>query len=190
MQVRKLESTLGSCVGASGSFFACRRNICLALKRETCSDLQLSLEAVKQGYKVIHDENLIVSYSGDTIFSGESKRKERTIAHGIYTIFTYREMLNPLNFGLFSFQIFSHKICRWICVPFFFLLLIEQYYFIIVAFSIGIVSHYILLRLMGFSLLPIKSLSFLAASMLGLLLALKGLLYGKVYSIWEPTKRK
>ena len=43
----------------------------------------------------------------------ELRRKIRTIARGMDTLHYMRSMLNPFRYGLFSWMLFSHKVCRW-----------------------------------------------------------------------------
>ena len=47
----------------------------------------------------------------------ELQRKIRTVVRGIFVLATNRRMLNPLRYGLLSWQLASHKLCRWL-VPF------------------------------------------------------------------------
>ena len=51
----------------------------------------------------------------------EYSRKVRTVIRGITALARHTEVLNPATFGLFSFQVISHKLLRW-AVPWFLLL--------------------------------------------------------------------
>jgi hypothetical protein len=44
----------------------------------------------------------------------------RTIVHGMVVLFSHLELLNPLRHGLFSWQLASHKLFRWM-LPYAFL---------------------------------------------------------------------
>ena len=44
----------------------------------------------------------------------EFDRKVRTVLRGICTLMRGAPLLNPLRYGLFSWQLFSHKLCRWL----------------------------------------------------------------------------
>ena len=48
----------------------------------------------------------------------EFDRKVRTVLRGISVLMRNLSLLNPFKYGLFSWQLFSHKLCRWL-VPFF-----------------------------------------------------------------------
>jgi hypothetical protein len=47
----------------------------------------------------------------------------RVVTRGIRGILSVSEVLNPFKYGWVSFQLFSHKVLRWL-VPFFLLLLL------------------------------------------------------------------
>jgi hypothetical protein len=47
----------------------------------------------------------------------EFARKVRTVVRGMSVLAANVRMLNPLRYGLFAWQLASHKLCRWL-VPF------------------------------------------------------------------------
>src|SRR3972149_6995025 len=47
----------------------------------------------------------------------EFERKVRTVLRGISVFMKSLPLLNPFKYGLFSWQLFSHKLCRWL-IPF------------------------------------------------------------------------
>jgi hypothetical protein len=44
----------------------------------------------------------------------ELRRKVRTMARGLSTLFYKRSLLNPLRYGTFSLMLISHKLLRWL----------------------------------------------------------------------------
>ena len=44
----------------------------------------------------------------------EYRRKVRTITRGLLTLLHKRRLMNPFRYGLFSWMLFSHKVCRWL----------------------------------------------------------------------------
>jgi glycosyltransferase involved in cell wall biosynthesis len=113
--VRNLESHSGSIVGASGCFYAQRRNLCPVFTEGRAPDFLSVLETVRKGSRAITEASAIgmmgrVQGTGD-----EFKRKTRTIIRGITTLMDYKNLMNPLRFGMFSVSLLSHKIMRW-CV--------------------------------------------------------------------------
>ena len=51
----------------------------------------------------------------------EYQRKVRTAIRGMAALGRIREVLNPLRYGWFAFQVWSHKLMRWL-VPWFLVL--------------------------------------------------------------------
>lgn len=117
MALRSLESAVGSLVGSSGSFFAVRRELCADFSERVQSDFRLVLAAVRRGYRVVCDPDAVGRYRDVRVGSSEFSRKVRTVLRGLTALFEERDMLNPLRYGWFSWQLFSHKVVRW-TVPF------------------------------------------------------------------------
>ncbi len=123
MWLRRLESSMNSLVGLSGSFFAARHSVCEEWDIEVPSDFNTALNAVRLGYVAISDPQLIGMYPNIKNERGEYQRKIRTILRGLNALMRHAEVLNPFKYGVFSFQIWSHKIMRWL-VPWFLLSLL------------------------------------------------------------------
>lgn len=122
MWLRRLESSVHSLVGLSGSFFAARRSVCDDWNISVPSDFNTALNAVRQRYIAISAPEVIGVYIDIADNRKEYQRKVRTIIRGIAALVSRSEVLNPFKFGFFSFQIFSHKVMRWL-VPWFLILL-------------------------------------------------------------------
>jgi len=117
MFLRSLESKVGSLVGLSGSFFAARKEVCQNWAVDRQSDFHALLNAMKIGLRSVSDPDSIAYYKNITDESKEFERKVRTILRGIFVFMENLHMLNPFRYGIFSWQLFSHKLCRWL-VPF------------------------------------------------------------------------
>ncbi len=117
MFLRSLETRVNSLVGLSGSFFAARREVCQNWKEDLQSDFNTLLNSVVRGLRGVSDPDSEGFYKNLTDEKKEYERKVRTILRGISVVARRREMLNPFRYGLFAWQLFSHKVCRWL-VPF------------------------------------------------------------------------
>src|SRR6185312_14153402 len=53
-----------------------------------------------------------------TSLRAEYRRKVRTIARGIETLLSKRSLLDPTQYGSFSWKLLSHKVCRWLVPTF------------------------------------------------------------------------
>lgn len=121
MWLRRLESKVGSLVGLSGSFFAARREVCRDFSGEMQSDFRTVLNSVKLGLRGVSDPCAIGYYQDLADEGREFDRKVRTVLRGLTVFFRHLEFLNVFRYGMFSYQIFCHKLLRWV-VPFFLLL--------------------------------------------------------------------
>lgn len=117
MALRSLESRVNSLVGLSGSFFAARREVCSPWAEDLQSDFNTLLNSVKRGLRGVSDSASIGYYKNISDERREYQRKVRTILRGIAVLMRSLPLLNPFKHGLFAWQLFSHKLCRWL-VPF------------------------------------------------------------------------
>ncbi|MBX3237310.1 MAG: glycosyltransferase family 2 protein [Nitrospiraceae bacterium] len=117
MALRNLESRVNSLVGLSGSFFAARREVCSPWAEDLQSDFNTLLNSVKCGLRGVSDSASIGYYKSISDEKREYQRKVRTILRGIAVLMRSLPLLNPFKHGLFAWQLFSHKLCRWL-VPF------------------------------------------------------------------------
>lgn len=118
MWVRRLESTVNSLVGLSGSFFAARKEVCLDFSGEMDSDFRTVLNSVKLGLRGVSESKAIGYYLDLPSGSQQFDRKVRTVLRGLTVFFAHPEFLNIFRYGFFSYQYFCHKLLRWM-VPFF-----------------------------------------------------------------------
>lgn len=128
---KALESKIGSCVGADGAIFGIRKELYKPLKETDINDLVIPLSIVRQGYRGILKENAhcIESSAGD--ISGEYQRQVRITNRSLRAIFSNADMINPLNSGIFSIFLVSHKLMKYL-VPFFLVVLFVS--------SVGLIS--------------------------------------------------
>jgi glycosyltransferase involved in cell wall biosynthesis len=117
MWLRALESRVNTLVGLSGSFFAARRDVCSRWAADRQSDFSTLLNAVQMGLRGVLDVQSAGYYQNIANDRREFQRKVRTVVRGIAVVAANASMLNPLRYGLFSWQLASHKLCRWL-VPF------------------------------------------------------------------------
>jgi len=115
MWVRDLETRAGTIVGASGCFYGIRRRIRVSPLATSLSwDFASTLMARQQGYRSVSvpDAVCIVPRTAEIRF--ELKRKARTMARGLSTLFHFRALMNPFRYGRFAPMLISHKLLRWV----------------------------------------------------------------------------
>lgn len=117
MWLRTLETRVNTLVGLSGSFFAARQDVCRRWAADRQSDFSTLLNAVEMGLRGVLDVQSTGYYRNLSDDRREFQRKVRTVVRGIAVLERNAGMLNPFKYGLFSWQLASHKVCRWL-VPF------------------------------------------------------------------------
>lgn len=130
MLLRRLESRVGSLVGLSGSFFAARREVCRDWAVDLQSDFNTLLNSLKLGLRGVSDPRALGWYRNIADEKKEFNRKVRTVARGLSVLGRNLNFLNPFTYRLFAWQLFSHKLCRWL-VPFFLVLVLLSNIFLV-----------------------------------------------------------
>jgi cellulose synthase/poly-beta-1,6-N-acetylglucosamine synthase-like glycosyltransferase len=120
MWLRRMESSLAGLVGLSGSFFAARKEVCEQWDIHSPSDFNTALNCARLGYRAVTAPDVLGFYKDLSDPSKEYQRKVRTVLRGITAIALHPDVLSPARFGVFAFQVWSHKVMRW-AVPWFLL---------------------------------------------------------------------
>jgi cellulose synthase/poly-beta-1,6-N-acetylglucosamine synthase-like glycosyltransferase len=126
MWLRRLESERAGLVGLSGSFFGVRRSVLDHWDASIPSDFACALHAVRAGMRAVSDPRVVGIYRDIKDPAKEFSRKVRTAVRGMTALAVMREALNPFKYGLFAFQVWSHKIMRWLVPVFMVLLLVTS----------------------------------------------------------------
>ena len=110
-KIREWEGAIGSVVGATGAFYAVRRNLLVTLPTGVIlDDVYLPLHLVRQGYRMAFESQAIARESLQNSARQEFRRKVRTLT-GNYQLLQLAPWLltrsNPIRF-----QFVSHKLLR------------------------------------------------------------------------------
>ena len=114
MFLRNLETRVNTLVGLSGSFFAAHRSVCEGWAPDLQSDFNTLLNSVRSGLRGVADPESVGFYKNLSDQKKEYERKVRTIVRGISVFMRSLSLLNPFRYHLFAWQLFSHKLCRWL----------------------------------------------------------------------------
>jgi cellulose synthase/poly-beta-1,6-N-acetylglucosamine synthase-like glycosyltransferase len=199
MKLRTLESKVGSLVGVSGCFFAVRKKLCQAWHGDMSSDFYLPIISYMKGYRTILEAEAIGFYEVLKDPQEEFGRKVRTVVHGLEVLFKFREIMNPFKYGIYSCQMISHKLFRWLVpiglILFFLsnLLLLDLsiFYQVVLAFQIlfylAVLFAFLVKRLQEVIIFKIPF--FFVMTNASILVAWYKFLTGQRLAIWEPTRR-
>lgn len=122
MWLRGMESNLAGLVGLSGSFFAARKAVCQNWDIHSPSDFNTGLNCARAGFRAVTAPDVLGFYKDLKDPQKEYQRKVRTVLRGITAIARHPDVLSVGRYGLFAWQVWSHKVMRW-AVPWVLLLL-------------------------------------------------------------------
>ena len=198
MWVRRLESRFHSLVGLSGSCFAVRKELCTDWSPNLASDFMMALQAARRGYRSVADSSARAKFPAVVSAQLEVRRKIRTFLRGITVLMANLDLLNPLGYGRFAFQLASHKLLRFVS-PFLLLMALgtsgllmqDQPYFGLFWVQVGFYS----LAIVG-SIVPvvqrnrvIRIAYYFTMAQWVMLLAWAKYARGEQQVAWEPSKR-
>lgn len=200
MWVRGLETRVAGIVGASGCFYAIRKPlVATAFPGELSRDFASPLIAREHGYRSVSVDAALCFVPRTRSLRAEFRRKVRTMARGLATLWYKRHLMNPLRYGSFAWMLLSHKLCRWLVfltlplvVPGLLLLVHAPAARILLALVLlGSVLGVVGMRWPEHRRvpLPLAVPSFVVASVLAAVLAWLKALRGERAAIWEPTRR-
>lgn len=116
--IKKIESWLGSALGAVGELFAIRTGLYKEVEEDTIlDDFIISMRIAKTGRMIKYAPHAYASERASVSIKEELKRKIRIASGGFQSLTQIPELLNFLKYGLLSLQFFSHKVLRWTLVP-------------------------------------------------------------------------
>lgn len=122
--LKKNESITNSALGAVGELFAIRTNLFEEVEPDTIlDDFIISLRIALKGYKIKYCPHAYAIESASINVTEELKRKTRIAYGGFQAMGRLPQLFNISRYPILSFQYISHKILRWVLVPFSFLFL-------------------------------------------------------------------
>jgi cellulose synthase/poly-beta-1,6-N-acetylglucosamine synthase-like glycosyltransferase len=117
--IKKHDAIAGSTVGAAGELFAVRRNLFEPVEHDTIlDDFIISLRIAGKGYKIDYSPDAFASESASVNVKEEMKRKIRIAAGSFQAFGRLLFLFNIFKRPMLAFQYLSHKVLRWIVVPF------------------------------------------------------------------------
>lgn len=110
--IRRSEALFRSVPGATGAFYAIRRNLFRPIPAETLlDDVVLPMQAVESGHRCIFEPGAVVYDQPSESAEKESIRKRRTIAGSCQLVRLYPRLLLPWRNPIW-FEFVSHKMLR------------------------------------------------------------------------------
>ncbi len=114
INIKRLETAVGSMVGGDGAIYAIRRPLWRELPENAINDFLNPLQIVEAGWRAVY-EPLAVCYEETAGgVRSEYRRRVRIISRSWRAVFEASGVLNPRRVGLFTWSLVSHKMLRWL----------------------------------------------------------------------------
>jgi cellulose synthase/poly-beta-1,6-N-acetylglucosamine synthase-like glycosyltransferase len=197
--IKSRQTRIETVTGCCGCIYSVRRHLYEPLPRDIISDLVEPLKILGKGFRIAFEPEAVAFEETTETSKEEFGMRVRVISRGMYGLWYMRQLFNPFKYGFVSFQLFSHKVLRWI-IPFLLpllllnnLLLIGHPFYILtlvvqILFYIGAVGGHLLDR-MGkkakLLALPLYYCVVNAASMA----AFFRTIFGKKAIVWETVRK-
>lgn len=120
--IKTFQSRIKTISGCCGCIYSVRRSAYTPLADNIISDLVQPLWVIKQGYRVVFEDRALAYEETTQSTAEEFAMRVRIVSRAILGILSVADVLNPWKHGWVAFQLFSHKVLRWL-VPVFLLIL-------------------------------------------------------------------
>lgn len=111
--LKRWSSRVGSVVGGDGAIYAIRNDLYEPLLDTDINDFVNPLQIIAKGYRGLFDPEAFCLEKPAGKFDLEFKRKIRITNRSFSGLIRVPQVCNPFRVGLFSWQVFSHKVLRW-----------------------------------------------------------------------------
>jgi cellulose synthase/poly-beta-1,6-N-acetylglucosamine synthase-like glycosyltransferase len=116
--IKRFQSRVATLTGCSGCIYSVRKAAYVPLPPDACSDLVEPLQIVKNGYRVVFEDRALAYEETTTSSTEEFRMRVRVGTRGIRGVLSVPALLKPWIHPWTAFQLFSHKIMRWLAPVF------------------------------------------------------------------------
>ncbi len=112
--LRAIETRVGSVVGVDGGVDAVRRALYVPMQADQQPDFVLPLSVVEQGRRVVYAPEALLYEAALSGAGKEFRMRVRVILRALWALYDKRALLNVQRFGVFAWQLWSHKVLRYL----------------------------------------------------------------------------
>src|SRR5579864_3191970 len=116
--IKKMQSSIRTITGCCGCIYSVRKAAYTELPADIISDLVQPLQAIKKGYGVVFEDRALAYEETTQSTSEEFSMRVRVVTRAMRGLLSVSDLLQPWKFAWAAFQLWSHKIMRWM-VPLF-----------------------------------------------------------------------
>lgn len=121
---KRLESGLGSLLGANGSIFALRKSLCRPIPNDVCNDMVQPIWVAAAGHLCLYEPRALSFEAGSRNLNDELKRRSRIIGRGIRGIAAVWPDIVRQRAWLVGLELLSRKGLRYLTPLWFAMLLV------------------------------------------------------------------
>ncbi len=197
--IKVWQSRIRTLTGCCGCIYSVRRSAYTELAPDIISDLVQPLWVIQKGYRVAFEDRALAYEETTESTKEEFAMRVRVVTRALRGLLSVPELLKPWKYPWIAFQLFSHKVLRWMVPvllllllassaalyrqPYFRILLILQLCFYGLALLQLMVPMHRWWKPLG---VPLYFCTLNAAAALGLV----ELLRGKKYVVWQPVRHR
>jgi len=153
IMLRMAESSLGSLIGVSGCLYAIRRDAYRAIPSELISDFVTAMVVREQGLRTVLEPEAVCYEDTLDQPDRELSMRVRVGVRSLVALAAQKRFLNPFRFGAFAWQLWSHKLLRYLSPVFWLIALIANA-------ALALQGRYLWLLLMQLALLLSGAIGF------------------------------
>jgi glycosyltransferase involved in cell wall biosynthesis len=195
--IKMAQSRIRTISGCCGCIYSVRRDLYTALSPDVISDLVQPLHVIRQDHVVVFEDRALAYEETTKSSSDEFSMRVRVVTRGIHGLLSVPKLLQPWRYPWVAFQLWSHKILRWL-VPFFLVMLLGANVFLWESPA----YRYFLFAQAGFYLMALLSLVipihrrwrvfgiplYFCVLNTAALVSVIEVLRGKKYTVWQTVR--
>ncbi|HZD92786.1 MAG TPA: glycosyltransferase family 2 protein [Candidatus Sulfotelmatobacter sp.] len=116
--IKKLQSRIRTITGCCGCIYSVRKAAYTELAADVISDLVQPLQAIRKGYRVLFEDRALAYEETTQSTAEEFAMRVRVVTRAMRGLLSVSDLLQPWKFFWPAFQLWSHKVLRWM-VPLF-----------------------------------------------------------------------
>jgi len=125
--IKTLQSRIRTITGCCGCIYSVRKTAYTELPGDIISDLVQPLQAIKKGYRVVFEDRALAYEETTQSTSEEFSMRVRVVTRAMRGLLSVSDLLQPWKFFWPAFQLWSHKIMRWMVALFLIVLLAANF---------------------------------------------------------------
>lgn len=111
--IKTMQSRIMTITGCCGCIYSVRKTAYTDLPEDVISDLVQPLHVIQKGYRVRFEDRALAYEETTKSTAEEFRMRVRVVTRAMRGLLSVAPLLEPWKFGWVSFQLWSHKVLRW-----------------------------------------------------------------------------